>query len=107
MRRYAIREVLALLICGFYCLTAEAQIGSSMVSFLQTKVGTRLGGGECAHMATEALRVAGGEFIPADLGADSPSTGDYVWGTLVTTISYNKGVIDSNPTNLCQVGDVI
>lgn len=59
-------------------------------------------------MATEALRISGGEFFPGDLGVDSPSAGDYVWGTLITTISYaNKTRSDSAPTIAVLPGDVI
>lgn len=109
MVRVAVRAGLAFLVCSLFSLPAEAQtIGSAMVSFLQSRVSTRVGGGECAHMATEALRASGGEFYPGDLGADSPSTGDYVWGTLVTLISYsNKTWSDSNPANACLPGDII
>ncbi len=100
---------LALMICGAFSQPAEAQtIGSSMVTFLNGKLSTRLGGGECAHMATEALRACGGEFFQSDIGADSPATGDYVWGTLVTTISLVNNVrTDSTPTAACLPGDII
>ena len=99
---------LALIICGAFSQPAEAQtIGSSMVTFLNGKLSTRLGGGECAHMATEALRACGGEFYAPDIGADSPATGDYVWGTLVTTISFSTVWTDSTPTAACLPGDVI
>ena len=107
--RVAWRASLALMICAASSLTAEAQtIGNSMVTFLNGKLNTRLGGGECAHMATEALRACGGEFYQPDIGADSPATGDYVWGTLVTTISIvNKVRTDSTPTSACLSGDII
>ena len=103
------RTSVAVIISGAFSVPAEAQtIGNAMVTFLNGKLNARVGGGECAHMATEALRVGGGEFYKTDLGADSPSTGDYVWGTLITTISYaNSKWADSNPTSACLVGDVI
>ena len=102
------RAALAVVICAACGAPAEAQYsGSAMVSFLNGKLSTRVGGGECAHMATEALRVAGGEFYQPDIGADSPATGDYVWGTLVTVISFSTVWADSNVTSQCQVGDVI
>ena len=102
------RASLALVICATSCLPAEAQtIGSSMVTFLNGKLSTRLGGGECAHMATEALRASGGEFYQPDIGADSPAAGDLVWGTLVTTISFGTAWTDSAPTAACLVGDII
>ena len=100
---------LALIVSGTFSFSAEAQtIGGTMVSFLNGQVNNRVGGGESAHMAIEALRVAGGEFCPSDLGADSPGSGDTVWGTLVTTISVSNGNwSDSNPGNPCLPGDVI
>lgn len=109
VNRVVWRASLALVICAASSLTAEAQtIGSSMVTFLNGKLSTRLGGGECAHMATEALRASGGEFHQPDIGADSPAAGDFVWGTLITTISLvNKVRTDSTPTAACLPGDII
>ena len=111
MNRVVWRASLALMICAASSLPAEAQTwtdGSALVTFLNGKVNTRLGGGECSHMATEALRACGGEFFPADLGADSPATGDNVWGTLVTTISIvSTKWNDSTPASACLVGDII
>ena len=107
--RTSIQFCLALLTMTVFHGNAEAQtINNSMVTFLNGRVGTRVGGGECAHMAIEALRVAGGEFYRSDLGADSPASGDYVWGSLITVISYsNSKWSDSNPTIACLPGDVI
>ena len=89
--------------------TCQAQaINQSIVTFLAGKVGVRVGGGECAHAATEALRVSGGEFMPTDLGADTPSTGDYVWGTLVKIVSCTNGKwVDSSPTAKVLPGDIM
>ena len=102
VHRVVWRASLALIISGAFSQPAQAQtIGSSMVTFLNGKLNTRVGGGECAHMATEALRANDGEFVPSDLGADSPATGDYVWGTLVTTISFSTVCSDSSPTSAC------
>ena len=103
------RTIVALVISSAFNLTAEAQsIGDSMVSFLGTKIGQRVGGGESDHLATEALRVGGGEFVPADLGTDNPGNGDKVWGTLVKVIKFENGTwSDSNPDNPCQPGDVM
>ncbi len=113
----ALRIGLAVAACVLFSVRAEAQnIGNSMVTYLNGKAGVRVGGGECAHMATEALRINGGEFYPGDLGADSPASGDYVWGTLVTTITVTSTtsgktvtytVNDSAPTAAVLPGDVI
>ena len=83
-------------------------INQKIVTFLEAKHGVRVGGGECAHAATEALRVSGGEFLNSDLGADSPAPGDYVWGTLVKVVSYaNNKWTDSSPTAKSQPGDIL
>ncbi len=117
MTLFLFRAVLAIVVCSVFSAQAEAQtIGSSMVTFLNGNIGVRIGGGECSHMATEGLRVSGGEFYPGDLGADSPSTGDYVWGTLITKITVTSTtsgkittykVSDSAPTVSVLPGDVI
>lgn len=79
-----------------------------MVSWLEAKRGVRCGGGECTHAVGEALRIAGGEFYRADLGADSPTSGDYVWGTLLKEIKYANGVwTDSSPATQLMPGDII
>jgi hypothetical protein len=108
MRRFGVIVVAAfsLLVSG---TASEAQtINQKIVTFLNGKVGTRIGGGECAHVATEALRVAGAEFTKTDLGADFPATGDCVWGTLVKSVSVTNGIrTDSAPTALVQPGDII
>ncbi|MDB5347293.1 MAG: hypothetical protein JWP89_5670 [Schlesneria sp.] len=90
-------------------LPAQAQsIGDAMVTYLNGKVGARVGGGEASHLASEALRVGGAEFYSGDLGEDSPGNGDKVWGTLVTLIQVTDGTwSDSNSGNPCQPGDVI
>ncbi len=88
---------------------APAQdIDRAMTSFLQTKIGKRVAGGASSHLAAEALRVGGGEFVPSDLGADSPGAGDRVWGDLITLITANgNDWSDSNPDAASKPGDVI
>src|ERR1700739_3132423 len=104
MIRLALRITIALAVSLLLGPRAEAQtIGSSLVSFLKSKLGTRVGGGECSQMATGALRVGAAELIPNDLGADAPNAGDYVWGKLVTVISCsNKTWSDSNHSVACE-----
>jgi hypothetical protein len=86
---------------------SAATIGDAMVGYLNSRVNQRVGGGSAWHMATEALRIGGGEFIPAELGADSPWEGDKVWGTLVTKISYSESWADSAPESAVLPGDVL
>lgn len=83
-------------------------IGQRMVNYLESQKGKAIGGGECAHVASEALRRTGGEFIRSDIGQDNPRRNDYVWGTLVTVIeSVNGRLTDSLPANRAQPGDVL
>ena len=83
-------------------------LNSKVATFLAGKVGVRVGGGECAHAASEALRSSGAEFTNTDLGADSPAAGDYVWGTLVKSISVVNGKrTDSNPASKLLPGDIM
>ena len=83
-------------------------LNQKVVTYLNAKVGVRCGGGECAHASSEGLRVAGAEFIPSLIAADSPGSGDYVWGTLIKKVEYASGKwTDSSPTAKVQPGDVL
>lgn len=81
-------------------LLQPATINQQIIAFCQSHKGLKVGGGECAHLATEALRVAGADFM----SKDPNHNGDYVWGNLLTTITKGK---DSSPSVRCQPGDVI
>ncbi len=89
-------------------------LNAAVVKFCASKEGKRVGTGECNQLAIEALRVAGAEFtrVGPDGKAipDSPSDGDYVWGTLVKTYSYDekgKKIVDSAPKAKCRPGDIL
>lgn len=94
---------------------AAQTLNQKVVAFLKANVGKRIGSGECADVATEALRVAGAKFIkgspsrnPNATGVDSPGTGDYDWGSLVKVVEYKSGrVVDSSPSTKIKPGDVI
>lgn len=99
---------LVLTVVSFSSACHGQTLNSKVATFLAGKVGVRVGGGECAHAASEALRSSGAEFTNTDLGPDSPAAGDYVWGTLVKTISFVNGKwTDSSPTSKLLPGDVI
>lgn len=106
MRIKAVAFVVCMLVLAIPC---QAQtLNSKLAVFLSKKVGLRIGGGECAHAVTEGLRVTGAEFTSADLGPDSPAPGDYVWGTLIKTVSNTNGTwVDSKPASKLQPGDII
>lgn len=106
MRLYLIALVMTVM---SFSPTCHGQtLNSKVATFLAGKVGVRVGGGECAHAASEALRVAGAEFTNPDLGPDSPAVGDYVWGTLVKSIAIINGKwTDSSPASALLPGDII
>jgi hypothetical protein len=78
-------------------------VNSQVVSYLAARVGQRVGGGACAHLAVEALRASGGKFAWLSGG-----TLDYAWGTLLTRVTgYPKQVVYSVPSAQFKPGDVI
>ena len=54
---------------------------------------------KCANLANEALRVAGANFA----ASDPNHNGDYVWGTLVNTMTHGRAA----STARCQPGDIL
>lgn len=53
--------------------------GDQVLAFCTARMGKKVGGGECAHLASEALPAVGAQ----GRRADAPGKGDYVWGELV------------------------
>lgn len=95
-------------------VTAPAQnYNSAIVTYCEANLGRRVGSGECAHLATEALRVVGAEFTRTDKNgkriADSPKNGDYVWGELVykKEISGGLEIEDTVVGKKVRPGDII
>ncbi|MGL4549971.1 MAG: hypothetical protein ACRC33_02185 [Gemmataceae bacterium] len=76
-------------------------INDRVVAYLEARMGQRVGGGECAHVTSEALRAAGAKFIR---GADHPTPGDYVWGSLVKVVTAGGA---SASAARCRPGDII
>src|SRR5580698_6014408 len=89
-------------------------INAAVLKFCESKEGKRVGGGECSHLANEALRVADAEFTQVGTDGkripDSPDQGDYVWGAKLKTYSFDantKKVSDSDPKVKCLPGDIL
>ncbi len=90
---------------------AEETVGSKVVKFCKDKVGQTVGGGECAHLAVEALRAADAK-LQSDF-TDSPNKGDYVWGDLIylhakkagAKDEYEGAVKDMKPGDIMQFRD--
>jgi hypothetical protein len=78
-------------------------VNDRIVSYLASHLGQRVGGGECAHLAVEALRASGARF-----GWLTSTTLDYAWGTLLTRVTgYATGAVYGVPTATFRPGDVI
>lgn len=81
----------------------RSDLGNRLVSFLESRLGQRVGGGECAQLAVEALRASGARFAWM-----TTATTDYAWGTKLTGVT---GTADGGrygvPTAQFQPGDVI
>jgi len=54
-------------------------LGDKVAAYCKKQLGEKVGGGECAHLAVEALKAVDAHHREKD----SPNDGDYVWGNLV------------------------
>jgi hypothetical protein len=58
-----------------------ATVGDKVAAFAAEQKGKKVGSGQCADLATAALKAAGAK----GRGEDSPNKDDYTWGELVYT----------------------
>ena len=84
-------------------LRAQATVRPTVAEYCQAMSGKRVGGGECAHLAVEALRAAGFRFAWPGL---SPN-GDYAWGALVATASPSSPLIGLRPGDVLQYRNAV
>ena len=89
--------------------TASNDVGNRVLAYSQAHLGKKAGGGECAHLAVEALKAAGAGGRQPDF----PNRGDYVWGRLVANIRATQGRVegmenfaDIQPGDIVQLRDV-
>jgi hypothetical protein len=75
-------------------------LGNNVANYLRNHLGDRVGGGECAHIATAALRAAGADFTHTYYGSN---TEDYDWGTQVARLTSGSQLAGKQ----FQVGDII
>jgi hypothetical protein len=59
---------------------AAPNLGDKVVDYCRKNMGKKIGSGQCAALAFQALREAGAR---TRAGKDFPKPGDYVWGRLV------------------------
>jgi hypothetical protein len=79
--------------------------GPSILAFCQDSVGKKIGIGQCASLAEEALKDAGAAPRAA---ADWPGDGDYVWGDPVAFIEAGfAGLKGMQDLEKVQPGDII
>lgn len=86
MRFFGLQVILFVFV-GVSALAQSPTLNEKVSRFVSGKLGQRVGGGECAHLAMEALRHAGAKFLR---GADHPEPGDYVWGKLIAVLEPGK-----------------
>ena len=62
-------------------------LNERMVRFCREKLGKKVGSGQCSALADEALPAIGAERRLKD----APTSGDYVWGTLICRLEIQDG----------------
>ena len=86
--------VFASVLCAHFALADQGQkttsLGETVLQFCKDNLGKQVGGGECAHLVSAALKAA--EARPSLSFADFPAKGDYVWGELIYVREVNDGV---------------
>jgi len=85
-------------------VTGRNDLSDRVLAFCKAQMGRRVGKGECAHLAVEALQVAGA----GGRQADAPFRGDYVWGELTAFIRVSPGgVAGTEALGSIHPGDVV
>ena len=89
--------------------TGQQSLGDKIIAFCQEHKGEQVGDGECASLASQALRAAGAK----GRGADRPEKGDYTWGGQVFYIEAQQSAtrtegkpFDIKPGDIIQLRDV-
>ncbi|MGA9380886.1 MAG: hypothetical protein WBV73_19145, partial [Phormidium sp.] len=81
------------------------QLNSIVYNYAASKIGQKVGDGECATLAVEALKSAGAKNF-WQLGPTG-NDGDYVWGTRVATITpSNKSTANIRAGDIIQFRNV-
>ena len=63
--------------------TSSSSLGARVVAYCEAHLGQKVGSGECAALAFQALKAARAK---PRAGPDSPHRGDYVWGREVCRV---------------------
>jgi hypothetical protein len=85
--------------CGIVMASDDAPdsvaLEAKVIAFCKSHMGEKVGNGQCAGLAFQALKAAGAR--PRG-GADSPEKGDYVWGREIL-------LVESGPNGVKMTGD--
>jgi hypothetical protein len=82
----------------------QTDLEKKIVAFCEEHKGQCVGGGECSHLAEQALRASGGQRR----GPDAPNPGDYTWGKEVCSVErVGKKVKMTGQIKSVQPGDII
>jgi hypothetical protein len=85
--------------------SSTATIGEKVVAYCEEHLGQTVGNGECAGLATQALRAAGAQ---ARARRDFPAKGDYVWGRQVCLFEGTPdGLKEQGTLSDVQAGDIL
>ena len=80
--------VAGLLLASAAGVAASHPLGDRVVAYCQAHLGQKVGNGECAGLAFQALKSAGAATRG---GPDHPGRGDYVWGRQVLLVEASPG----------------
>jgi hypothetical protein len=81
------------------------RLGDKVVAFCKNHLDKTVGNGECAGLATQALRAVGAK---ARAGPDSPNKGDYVWGKQVYLVEATPdGLKEQGKLSNVRPGDIM
>ncbi len=80
-------------------------IAPKIIAYCQNHLGQRVGNGQCAGLASQALKEAGAKTRG---GPDSPETGDYVWGRQILLVEAGpNGVKITGEISDVHPGDIV
>jgi hypothetical protein len=102
-RRLFSAAVVALLLAADAPKEPEVpELNKKVLAFARDQLGKKVGDGECATLATAALRAAGARGLSRSDG------GEYIWGELVRTVTPRTNLMgEVRPGDLLQFRDVV
>jgi hypothetical protein len=83
---------------------AEIKLQQDLITFATSNLGKQVGSGQCAELVAEALDKI--QAKPFGTWPDEPSTGDYVWGKKIATLTKDSPTPTLLPGTILQFRDV-